>query len=286
MDSQDSGGRRVLRGLRWLAVLFIVALTGCGVLFGKRKPTTYVTPEGYKGAVAQRGPFILDAVYMDDSARGIEGVVRLTWWNVFSVTVQNRSGAEVSIPDSAFTLVDGDGTEHKALSLEEVLGYQSHVLGPLMSYQRRAIRRAFWSTEPIAPGAFAVGYIFFSRKSSLHSCRLILDPNPEKRKDELAALFDIAPPPEPAPVPEAAVPPADTSLVVPPPAEMPEQESPPASVTTEQARPDTASRGQETATPAAGQAAQQESGEQENASQTAPKQPSDVQAGQATPPTE
>jgi hypothetical protein len=279
--------------------LFFVTLSGCGLFFGKRKPMTYVTPEGYKGALAQKGPYLLDAVYVDDSTRGIEGVVRLTWWNVFSVTVQNRSRSDVSIPASSFTLVDG-GAEHKALSLDEVLAYESHVVGPLMSYQRRAIRRAFWSGEQIAPGAFAVGYVFFPRKSDLQSCRLILDPNPKKRKDELVAVFDLGPPPAAVPVPEAtgaaadastlapaptdttrAV--ADTALVIPPPTEQHGEGSSPAPDTTGQTVPEAAPTSQETASPAENRADQGQPAGQRDAGEAVPEDAPNAQDAPANP---
>lgn len=289
MDRHRSGERRVRPSLRWLSVLLIFAFSGCSLFFGKRKPTTYVTPEGYAGALAQKGPYVLDAVYMDDSTRGLEGVVRLTWWNVFSVTVQNRSRSDISIPDSAFTLVDGEGVEHKALTLAQVLGYESHVIGPLMSYQRRAIRRAFWSSNPIVPGAFAVGYIFFPRKSSLYACQLVLDPNPEKRKDELVAVFGIAPPPSAVPEAEGVEAEADTTAVPPvpsdttgvvsdtvqapvPPAELPEQVPPSAPDEGSQPAPDVAPAASPSAGETEGQAAPQG-----DAGETTPEQAPNTQ---------
>jgi len=183
----------VQRSLRWIGLSALIALSGCGWLPGRGDKTkTYLTPEGYYGARAERGPTALDAVYLNDSTNGIEGMVRLTWWNVFSVAVQNRSHAEVRIAPSQFALVDDRNQQQTALSLDAVLGYQSHVTGPLMSYQRRAIRRAFWSNEPIAPGAFAVGYVFFPRSGTqLRSFRLVLDPDPARKKDEIVALFSL-----------------------------------------------------------------------------------------------
>ena len=204
-----TGGRRVRtipQRLCLVALVFLIA--GCGWLpWGKRRPGTYVTPEGYLGSTAARGPIILDAVYMNDPTKGIEGVVRLTWWDVFSVTVQNRSRSQITISSSQFVLVNSENERRRALPLAEVLSHQSHVVGPLMNYQRRAVMRASWVGEPIAPGAFAVGYVFFPRHTSeLLPCRLILELSPERPKDNLVAAFAAPagkrrePAEEPAPV--------------------------------------------------------------------------------------
>jgi len=228
------------------------------------------------GATVKKGPIILDAVFMDDSTRGIEGVVRLTWWSVFSVTVQNRSRSEMSIPVSAFSLVDGQGKGLKALTLDEVLGYESPLIGPLMSYQRRAIRRAFWSAEPIAPGAFAVGYLFFTRRSNPLPCQLVLDPNPERRKDELIAVFSK--PVEVAPAtagvaPDTTV--AADSVRVSEPSAAPQPEAPAPSDTTGGAPPDTLSLPTERPAPSAEQPPEVEATPEDTSGAQGPAVPSE-----------
>ena len=167
-----------------------MSLTGCGWFGGGDEAETYATPEGYAGGIARSGPFVLDAVYMDDSTRGIEGVVRLTWWHVFSVSVQNLSEREIAVRPDQFSMVDVYGTVQQSLPLDDVLAHRSHLMGPLMSYQRRAIRRAMWSGEPIPPGAFAVGYAFFARSGNeAPPWKFTFDPDSARRKDELVAVF-------------------------------------------------------------------------------------------------
>jgi hypothetical protein len=201
----------VRRRILGIAALALAVYAGCGIPFRNKQAKTYVTPEGYVGAKVERQGLALDVVRMDDSSRGIEGVARFAWWQVFSITLQNQSSNPVAIPVSAFQIVDGHGKEQKALSIDEVLGYQSYVIGPLLPGQRRAIHRAFWSDDAIAPGTFAVGYVFFPRTIHTRSYKLILDPNPHREKDELVTVFPAqaeepeAPPVVPAPV---AVPPA------------------------------------------------------------------------------
>mgnify|MGYP003820686235 FL=1 len=169
-------------------LLALVSVVGCG-LFARKQAANYVTPEGWVGATAKKGSFTLDAVLLDDSSYGLDGAVRFSWWKVFNVTVENRSRQPVSLPLSSFSLVDASGAEQKPLSAEEVQAYQSYVMGPLLSYQRNAVRQAIWSDKEIAPGAFAVGYLFFPRKRHGTPYSLVLDPNPNKRKDELVAAF-------------------------------------------------------------------------------------------------
>jgi hypothetical protein len=178
--------RRLLGGIITFALL---VLNGCGWI-GGGDSKTYITPDGYLGSIAKNGPISLDVVYMDDSTSGIEGVVRLSWWYVFGVTVQNHSRSEIRINYDQFSKVDVFGENSPALSLEDVLSYKSHLMGPLMSYQRRAIRRASWTSDPIAPGGFAVGYVFFPRGDSGNPpWKLNLDPNVDVLKDELVASF-------------------------------------------------------------------------------------------------
>ena len=178
------------RSLGWVSLLVIMSLTGCGWFGGGDEAETYATPEGYAGGIARSGPFVLDAVYMDDSTRGIEGVVRLTWWHVFSVSVQNLSEREIAVRPDQFSMVDIYGTVQQSLPLDDVLAHRSHLMGPLMSYQRRAIRRAMWSGEPIPPGAFAVGYAFFARSGNeAPPWKFTFDPDSARRKDELVAVF-------------------------------------------------------------------------------------------------
>ncbi|HQI75143.1 MAG TPA: hypothetical protein PK384_01395 [Candidatus Latescibacteria bacterium] len=176
------------RSISLILLLALVSIVGCG-LFSKKQAANYVTPEGWVGATAKKGSFTLDAVLLDDSSYGLEGAVRFSWWKVFNVTVENRSRQPVSLPLSSFSLVDASGTEQKPLSAEEVQAYQSYVMGPLLNYQRSAVRQAIWSEKEIAPGAFAVGYLFFPRKRHATAYSLVLDPNPNKRKDELVLAF-------------------------------------------------------------------------------------------------
>ena len=167
-----------------LTLLVLLGVAGCGG--GAR---IYTTPEGFVGARVSESSLVMDAVYMDDPEQGIEGVVRLIWWDVFNVTVLNESDDAISLPVEQFSITDSRGQRHAALPLDSVLSYRSLVLGPLMGYQQRAIRRAFWRGEPIAPGTFAVGYVFFERHSNLMPCTFALDPNPEREEDELVAAF-------------------------------------------------------------------------------------------------
>ncbi|OQB39132.1 MAG: hypothetical protein BWY06_01781 [Candidatus Latescibacteria bacterium ADurb.Bin168] len=176
------------RSISLILLLALVSVVGCG-LFARKQAANYVTPEGWVGATAKKGSFTLDAVLLDDSSYGLDGAVRFSWWKVFNVTVENRSRQPVSLPLSSFSLVDASGAEQKPLSAEEVQAYQSYVMGPLLSYQRNAVRQAIWSDKEIAPGAFAVGYLFFPRKRHGTPYSLVLDPNPNKRKDELVAAF-------------------------------------------------------------------------------------------------
>jgi len=178
----------VRRSISLILLLALVSVVGCG-LFARKQAANYVTPEGWVGATAKKGSFTLDAVLLDDSSYGLDGAVRFSWWKVFNVTVENRSRQPVSLPLSSFSLVDASGAEQKPLSAEEVQAYQSYVMGPLLSYQRNAVRQAIWSDKEIAPGAFAVGYLFFPRKRHGTPYSLVLDPNPNKRKDELVAAF-------------------------------------------------------------------------------------------------
>jgi hypothetical protein len=184
-----AGGRRLRRLLGGIVTFVLLVLNGCGWI-GAGDGKTYVTPDGYLGSIASNGPIALDVVYMDDSTSGIEGVVRLSWWYVFRVTVQNRARSEIRITYDQFTKVDVFGENSPALSLDDVLSYKSHLMGPLMSYQRRAIRRASWTSDPIAPGGFAVGYVFFPRGDSGNPpWKLNLDPNVDVLKDELVVSF-------------------------------------------------------------------------------------------------
>jgi len=178
----------VRRSISLILLLALVSVVGCG-FFARKQAANYVTPEGWVGATAKKGSFTLDAVLLDDSSYGLDGAVRFSWWKVFNVTVENRSRQPVSLPLSSFSLVDASGAEQKPLSAEEVQAYQSYVMGPLLSYQRNAVRQAIWSDKEIAPGAFAVGYLFFPRKRHGTPYSLVLDPNPNKRKDELVAAF-------------------------------------------------------------------------------------------------
>ena len=176
------------RSFAIVLITSVLALTGCGWFGGK--PQTYVTSDGYHGSVAKNGPFSVDAVYMSDTTYGIEGVVRLSWWHVFSVTVQNQSRAEVSFEPNRFVMVDAVGNRKPALELDAVLEYRSHLMGPLMGYQRQAIRRSIWTADPIAPGGFAVGYLFFPRSdNSVPPWKLILDPREGEEEDEIVAVF-------------------------------------------------------------------------------------------------
>ncbi len=186
----SAGGHNVLRYLGLITLVLLAAHTGCSWLGGK--PKTYVTAEGYHASTARDGPYVLDAIYLNDTTSGIEGVVRLTWWHVFSVTVQNESRSELSISPQQFTMINAAGTVHEALSLEETLDHRDHVFGPLMEYQRRAIRRAMWSSDPIPPGGFAVGYVFFNRygpNADVPPWKLALDPNERADRDELVTVF-------------------------------------------------------------------------------------------------
>ena len=167
-----------------LTLLVLLSMAGCGG--GAR---IYTTPEGFVGARVSESSLVMDAVYMDDPDQGIEGVVRLIWWDVFNVTVLNESDDAITLPVERFSITDSRGQRHTALPLDSVLSYRSLVLGPLMGYQQRAIRRAFWRNEAIAPGTFAVGYVFFERHSNLMPCTFSLDPNPEREEDELLAAF-------------------------------------------------------------------------------------------------
>lgn len=183
-----AGGFRVQRSLAIVLIASALVLTGCSWFGGKHK--TYITSEGYHGSVAKNGPFSVDAVYMSDTTYGIEGVVRLSWWQVFSVTVQNRSRGEVSFESNRFTLVDAAGNRKPALSLDATLEYRSHLMGPLMDYQRQAIRRSIWTADPIPPGGFAVGYLFFPRgENNIPPWKLILDPRDGDEEDEIIAVF-------------------------------------------------------------------------------------------------
>lgn len=186
----SAGGRNVLRYLGLITLVLLAAHTGCSWLGGK--PKTYVTAEGYHASTARDGPYVLDAVYLNDTTSGIEGVARLTWWHVFSVTVQNKSRSELSISPQQFSMINAAGTMQEALSLEQTLDHRDHVFGPLMDYQRRAIRRAMWSSEPIPPGGFAVGYVFFNRSgpnADVPPWKLVLDPNERAGRDGIVTVF-------------------------------------------------------------------------------------------------
>lgn len=180
-----SGRRSPILSLVALAVLSATSLfAGCGPSID-----VYTTPEGYQGSRAERDDIYVDAVYMDDPEKGIEGVVRVIWWEVFNVTVQNRSDREITVPLSSFRLIDSDGRALEALPLDSVLNFRSLVIGELMGYQQRAIRRAFWRQSTVPPGGFAVGFVFFERKENLLPATLVLDPDPDAAEDEVPAYF-------------------------------------------------------------------------------------------------
>ena len=211
---------RVDRMVRRLTLVTITCAFACGLFScggGRSKP--YTTPDGYPGGRVERRSIVLDAVYMNDPAKGIEGVVRLTWWDVFNITILNESNRPVTITADKFYLVDSKDHRFDALPLDSVENYESLVLGPLMAYQRRAVRRAFWTGEPIAPGAFAVGYVFFKRHRNLRPCTLVLDPDTTRRKDELIITFSAPPgpviPDTVATAPAIKTAPVDTAIVAP-----------------------------------------------------------------------
>ena len=184
--------RRVCSGVvrrsgKALTILALASIAGFALSCGGYN--VYTTPEGFVGARVSKNSIVMDAVYMDDPDRGIEGVVRLIWWDVFNITILNESDDPIRVPVNRFSIVDNHGQTQQALPLDSVLAYRSLVLGPLMGYQQRAVKRAFWSDESIAPGTFAVGYVFFPRHDNLLPCQLVMDPDPEREEDELLAVF-------------------------------------------------------------------------------------------------
>ena len=184
----------------WLLVVLVVCLTGCGVTVVPRATATaQVDPADNSISESSNGVTVKARLHDPEFAPALtEGNI-----TAFELTVGNRTGTPLSLPLSAFLLMDDRGTQYSPLPPErinEILRRNSPYLLPypyvgyyyLEDMEKASAARGFTSSRPyfaqnrptealvgalddfsLVPEAQVTGLIFFSIDlSSVNSVEL------------------------------------------------------------------------------------------------------------------